>query len=84
MSTIRKKNAWSIQTPQAFRWHDLLAVHKSAAIKKTVNEDDASMLEELGYKIKMVEGEEENIKITTPIDLFLAELIVRHNIELRI
>lgn len=84
ISSIRKNNSWNVQTPQAFRWNDIMGAHKLAAEKKSIFEDDASMLEELGFKIKMVEGTDENIKITTPIDLHLAELIIQQNREFEI
>jgi len=41
--------------------------------------DDAMLVEKIGYKVKIIKGNHENIKITTPIDLFLAELIISKN-----
>ncbi|MBU4450216.1 MAG: 2-C-methyl-D-erythritol 4-phosphate cytidylyltransferase, partial [Actinobacteria bacterium] len=41
--------------------------------------DDAGLVERLGWKVKVVFGRHENIKITTPLDLFLAELIINRN-----
>ena len=52
-----------------------------AALKKTVDSgaeitDDCSAVELLGLRIRMVEGDERNIKITTPLDLKLAEMLL--------
>ncbi len=44
-----------------------------------IGTDDASLVERIGFKIKVLMGKHENIKITTPLDLFLAELIMERN-----
>lgn len=64
-----------IQTPQVFPAHLLKEAYK--ADYHPCFTDDASVAEEYGIKIRLVEGNEENIKITTPIDFLLAPLIAR-------
>ncbi len=63
-----------VQTPQVFK----LSLIKEAYQKNYQNNitDDGKMIENLGYKINMVEGNPENIKITTPLDLTIAETIL--------
>ena len=64
-----------IQTPQVFRYDQLFrAYHQEWQASFT---DDASVVESMGYKINLVEGNPENIKITTPFDLNVAEMLLR-------
>ena len=58
-----------IQTPQFFNYHALLKVNKDLADKEIEFTDDAAMMEHAGYKVKVVDGTEENIKVTVPEDL---------------
>ena len=53
--------------------------HTKAADEKFIGTDDSSLVERMGWKVNVVRGRQENIKITTPIDLFLAELIMNKN-----
>ena len=69
------RNKYSIiQTPQCFHSSDL----KQAFMQEyqSTFTDDASVLESIGKKINLIEGNKENIKITSPQDLMLAELIL--------
>jgi 2-C-methyl-D-erythritol 4-phosphate cytidylyltransferase len=74
--TVDRVNVWSAYTPQVFRFRLLLdaliAVDKS---EKTVT-DEATAIETLGHKPRMVLGHRDNIKITQPQDLSLAEQIL--------
>ena len=74
-ATLDRKNLWEIQTPQVFE-KDLLvrAYERFGNLEAT---DEASLVERLGVKIKVVEGSYFNIKITTPEDLVLAEAIYK-------
>jgi 2-C-methyl-D-erythritol 4-phosphate cytidylyltransferase len=63
------------QTPQAFVPSALLEAHESAEREGIVETDDAALLERSGYRIRAVEGESLNLKITTPEDLRLAEVL---------
>ncbi len=64
--TIQRENLWRAQTPQAFSRELLEMAHMHATGSAT---DDAMMVKSLGYAVKMVRGEESNIKITFPEDL---------------
>ena len=63
-----------VQTPQVFRTEQLLKAYQTEF--KTDFTDDASVAEAAGYSINLVEGNRENIKITTPLDLKIAESIL--------
>ena len=64
----------SVQTPQTFRSEILLEAYQQE--NQTLFTDDASVVEAAGFKIFLLEGEQTNIKITTPVDLLLAEQIL--------
>lgn len=63
----------AVQTPQCFQTSILRKAFNAA--DRIDYSDDATIVEAFGHKIELVEGNAENIKITTPIDLKLAELI---------
>ncbi len=63
-----------VQTPQVFRSEQLLKAYQTEF--KTDFTDDASVTEAAGYSINLVEGNRENIKITTPFDLKIAEVLL--------
>jgi 2-C-methyl-D-erythritol 4-phosphate cytidylyltransferase len=73
-TAVDRNNYHIVQTPQCFH-SDLL---KKAFLKAYKPEftDDATVLEAFGEKINLVEGNKENIKITTPMDLLLAETLL--------
>lgn len=66
---------FSVQTPQTFRTGQILQAFEQA-FDPTFT-DDASVAEKAGFAIEMVEGNRENIKITTPIDLIVAEALLK-------
>ena len=75
-STPDRSHLRAVQTPQVFDF-DLLR----GALQKARNDgaevtDDCSAVERLGMKIRLVEGEERNLKVTTPLDLKIAELLL--------
>ncbi len=65
--TVDRSNLWRAQTPQGFRFADILAAHRAAAGKELT--DDAAVLEEAGLAVALVQGTEDNVKITTTADL---------------
>lgn len=75
-STPDRSSLQAVQTPQVFDLDLLRAALKKAAKEKLPITDDCSAVELLGMSVKMVEGEERNIKITTPMDLRLAEMLM--------
>jgi 2-C-methyl-D-erythritol 4-phosphate cytidylyltransferase len=68
----------AVQTPQIFDRGILEEAHHQAASVGYYGTDDAALLEWMGYPVQMVEGSPENIKVTTPDDLWLAERILAH------
>ena len=67
---------YAVQTPQVFDAQLLRAALKSAVDAGAVLTDDCSAVERLGKEIYLIAGLEENIKITTPLDMILAEAIL--------
>jgi 2-C-methyl-D-erythritol 4-phosphate cytidylyltransferase len=72
--TLNRQELWAAQTPQIFRFDIITKAHEQ--IKDDVT-DSTGMVEQLGYKVKLYMGSYGNIKITTPEDLALAEVIAR-------
>jgi 2-C-methyl-D-erythritol 4-phosphate cytidylyltransferase len=77
--TITRSQVCMAQTPQTFFYNDLLDAYKKASEDNFTGTDDASLVERMGWKVRVLMGHHENIKITTPMDLFLAELIMQRN-----
>ncbi|OHD53718.1 MAG: 2-C-methyl-D-erythritol 4-phosphate cytidylyltransferase [Spirochaetes bacterium GWF1_51_8] len=74
---IDRETAIRIQTPQAFRYGDLYAAHLGARLHgKNDYTDDSQVVFATGTTVKIVKGEETNIKITSPVDLKIAEAIL--------
>jgi len=78
-STLKRDNLWVIQTPQTFRFSIIKKAHEKAKEEKFLGTDDSVLAERLGIKVKLTRGHYDNIKITTPDDLILAENILRKN-----
>ena len=72
--TPDRSQTWAAQTPQIFRYQTIMEAHKSTSHDVT---DDATMVENLGYPVKMFLGGYENIKVTTADDLIIAEAFLR-------
>jgi 2-C-methyl-D-erythritol 4-phosphate cytidylyltransferase len=69
---LNRDSIFAVQTPQCFQKDILVSSYSADYISAFT--DDASVVENSGYKVKLVEGNEENIKITTPSDLRIAEV----------
>ncbi len=76
--TIERSSLWSVQTPQAFRISLLLQAYESAESEGFLGTDDASLVERIGAPVSIVEGHYDNIKLTTPEDLYFAEAILKN------
>ena len=70
--TPPRQNLWAVQTPQVFRIDIITEAYQKANDDVT---DDASLVEQLGHPVKLYMGSYDNIKITTPEDLALAEAL---------
>ena len=69
----------AVQTPQVFDFDLLRGALKKAVLEGAQITDDCSAVENMGMSVKIVEGEERNIKITTPMDLKIAELLLEES-----
>jgi 2-C-methyl-D-erythritol 4-phosphate cytidylyltransferase len=76
VETVERSSLWAVQTPQAFRISILLHAYKKAEEDHFIGTDDSSLVERISYPVSMVEGDYDNIKLTTPEDLFFAESIL--------
>ena len=74
--TVERSSLWAIQTPQAFRMSLLRTAHEMAMKEDFLGTDDASLVERLGHDVIIIEGNYDNIKLTTPEDLFFADAIL--------
>ena len=72
--TLHRQRLWAVQTPQVFRFDIITRAHGQVTDEVT---DDATLAERLGYEVKLYMGSYQNIKITTPDDLALAEIVVK-------
>jgi len=75
--TYDRRRVWMVQTPQVFRYQDILKAHTLALAEGWEEAtDDALLVERLGVSVTIVEGSEKNIKVTTPYDLELARFLL--------
>ena len=74
-STLR-----AVQTPQVFDVDLLRGALQKAREDKAEITDDCSAVERIGFSVKLVEGDERNLKITTPIDLKIAEFLLEEEV----
>ena len=74
--TEPRERLWRAQTPQLFRRGGLTRALQAAMRGGVAITDEAMAMERLGLKPRLVEGSEDNIKVTTPADLALAEFIL--------
>jgi 2-C-methyl-D-erythritol 4-phosphate cytidylyltransferase len=74
--TPDRRSVWRAQTPQIFRWHVLLNAYEQAEEVLREATDDASLVERLGGRVKVVAGSPENLKITDRGDWLYAEQLL--------
>ena len=79
-STPARKTLQAIQTPQVFDVDLLKGALRKAKLDNAEITDDCSAVERMGMSVKIVEGDERNIKITTPMDLQLAQLLAKETL----
>jgi 2-C-methyl-D-erythritol 4-phosphate cytidylyltransferase len=76
-STPDRRQLWAAQTPQGFEVERLRQCHRAGIQQGWEVTDDAALFEQCGLPVQIVEGEETNLKVTTPVDLAIAEFILR-------
>ncbi|ACL74728.1 2-C-methyl-D-erythritol 4-phosphate cytidylyltransferase [Ruminiclostridium cellulolyticum] len=74
--TPDRSSLWSIQTPQGFMYEIIKNAHDKAVQNGYIGTDDMVLVEKLGIPVKIVEGNYQNIKITTPEDLIMGESLL--------
>ena len=75
-NTPDRATLFAVQTPQVFDFDLLRGALKKAETEGAAVTDDCSAVEMMGFSVKIVEGDERNIKVTTPMDLKIAELLL--------
>ncbi|MBE9537185.1 MAG: 2-C-methyl-D-erythritol 4-phosphate cytidylyltransferase [Proteobacteria bacterium] len=78
IETVPRDELWLAQTPQAFRCDIIKKAYSEAGKNSFIGTDDASLVEAMGKRVKIVPGSYENIKITTAEDLIFAEAILKN------
>jgi 2-C-methyl-D-erythritol 4-phosphate cytidylyltransferase len=78
--TPDRRNLWAAQTPQGFDVKLLKACHDRGRELGWEVTDDAALFEKCGLPVRIVEGEETNLKVTTPVDLAIAEFILQQRL----
>ncbi len=76
VATLKRQRIWLAQTPQAFHVALLRRAYEEATESMVAFTDDAALVERLGIPVHLVPGSAENIKVTTPTDLILAEALL--------
>lgn len=76
-STPDRSQLWAAQTPQGFNVSLLKQCHQQAIVEGWTVTDDAALFEQCHLPVYIVPGEETNLKVTTPVDLSIAEFILK-------
>jgi len=79
--TPERKELWQAQTPQVFLKEIIIKAYRHAAETGYTGTDDASLVEKAGDRVTVVEGDRENFKITYPVDMKLAELLIEKGMQ---
>lgn len=78
VDTPNRSTLWLAQTPQCFKYDVIINAYEKAYKEGYTGTDDSVLVEKTGVKVKMVEGDYNNIKITTPEDLYIGEVILEN------
>lgn len=76
--TLDRSKLWLVETPQCFSTELLLQAHRHAKATGVEATDDAQLVEQCGTAISLVESEEENLKVTRPLDLKVLSLLLEN------
>ena len=75
--TLDRGRLWAVQTPQVFRADALRDALDAGPERLAAATDDATLVESAGGTVRLVEAPPENLKVTTPLDLRIAEAILQ-------
>ncbi len=78
VNTMQRTGVWQAQTPQVFQYKLIKKAHDYALAAGYTGTDDASLVETIGSRVRMISGSPYNIKITKPEDLIIALGILNH------
>lgn len=81
--TLKRDSLWAVQTPQVFFYKILYATYEKAMMDGFYTTDDAAIVERYGGRVKVIMGSYNNIKITTPEDLLIAEFLLSKKWKVR-
>ncbi len=79
--TLRREMIWAVQTPQVFLYGSIMNAYRRAMEEKFYSTDDSALLERNGGKVKVLMGSYSNIKITTPEDISVAEVLLKERVK---
>jgi len=79
--TVNRNKFWVVQTPQAFKIRYIQELYKKAQEQRLTTTDDASIVENYGGKVKIINSSRENIKVTTSVDILLAEILIKNRLK---
>lgn len=77
LGVLDRSNLWNMQTPQAIEFSLAFRAFEQAQVDGFLGTDDVSLVERMGRKVKIIESSENNFKVTTPLDLELARVVLR-------
>lgn len=77
LDTLDRRFLWMAQTPQAFKRSIIQEAYRRAHEDQFYGTDDASLVERMGFQLKMIAAFDENLKITMPEDLLMAEFLIK-------
>ena len=81
LETLNRSQLYAMQTPQAFLTSLVRRAHEQARADGFLGTDDASLLEHAGLPVYLSQGDRENLKLTTPADLSVAQVILAARLE---
>jgi 2-C-methyl-D-erythritol 4-phosphate cytidylyltransferase len=76
--TLPREQLWSIQTPQTFALQLIREAHAKALRDGFIGTDEGSLVERMGKPVRIIMGAYDNIKVTTPEDLIIAEALLKN------
>lgn len=79
--TLTRDLFWAVQSPQVFKYTSLMKAYKKAMDEGFYSTDDSAIVERYGGKVKIVMGSYTNIKITTPEDMDIAEVLLKKRFQ---
>lgn len=81
VTTLDRNKLCLVQTPQVFEYNLILDAHQKAKEDGFVGTDDSALVERLGHRVTILEGDYQNIKITTAEDLAIAERMIGEEVK---